>query len=257
MSVARSRLAVLSLVPAVLVCPFLVSCFLEKEPAGIAVRPGDPPALRLLSGDQIVTALRNGLRWHSDTTIREVEENPFVPLPDDRLFVSPGQEILFRLEGTPHRPDTVTLGLFPHPDSVDPERPPQAIDAGKVTDFTTEGNAFTFRWRLPQHLPPASVYRGDAVPEYDVHVTVKWTRPRDAEVRYVAVLASPDEPSVEAVLDTCRRFFDAAWSGRKDALVEMAMSICNCAGHLATRWSTQPGSCLSLSATLRISGQNL
>jgi len=217
---AGSRMAVFSLTLAVLVSPFLVSCLPGKEPAGIAVRHEEPPALRIFCEDRTVTGLRNGFRWPSDATIRKVEENPFIPLPGERLFVQPGQEILFRLEGTDRKPGTVTLNLSYHQDFIDPETPRKVIASAGINEFSLDHGAFTFKWRLPDDIPPAKSYLVDALPEYDMHVTVKWARPEDAEVKYIAVLASPDESSVRAVLDTCKRFFNAAWSGRKDVLVE-------------------------------------
>ncbi|HHW17828.1 MAG TPA: hypothetical protein GXX30_02870 [Firmicutes bacterium] len=218
---AGSRMAVFSLTLVVLVSPFLVSCLPGKEPAGITVRHGEPPALRILCGDQTVTALRNGFRWPSDATIRKVEENPFTPLPGERLFVQPGQEILLRLEGTDRKPGTVTLNLSYHQEFIDPETPRKVIASADINEFSSERGAFAFKWRLPEDIPPAGSCPADTLPEYDVYVTVKWTEPQDAEVKYVAVLASPDESSVKAVLDTCKRFFDAAWSGRKDVLVQL------------------------------------
>ncbi|HHY35499.1 MAG TPA: hypothetical protein GX510_07720 [Firmicutes bacterium] len=208
------------LVLTTLTCLSLLSCS-PPEPAGVAVRPGMPPALRLVCGDYSIVAMRNGFTWPTDSETRVVQENPFIPPPNQFLVVQPGQEVTFGIEGTGHRPQAASLSLSYHQDYPDPQTPRRIIASEDITEFSSQGGAFTFKWRLPEAIPAVGTYGDNELPIFDLNVGVRWTQPHAAEVKYIAVLASPDESSVESSVDTCERFFHAAWSGKKNVLVEL------------------------------------
>lgn len=210
-------------------CLFLVSCSRgesERGDAGIPVRPGEPPALRVISGEMSVIALRNGFTWPSDSGVRKVQENPFIPFPSDKMLVEPGQEVLFRLEGTTFKPARATLTLSYHQDFFDPDTPRQLIAAQDITRFSSSQGGFTFKWKLPRTFPAGSPGELEAVvPKYELRVKVRWTRPEGAEVNYMASLSSPDPDEASAVrsaIEVCETFFEAAWSGNGDLLLSMA-----------------------------------
>ncbi len=208
------------LVLTTLTCLSLLSCP-PLKPAGTPVQPGMPPALRLVCGDYSVVGMRNGFTWPADSETRVVRENPFIPPPDRLLLVQPGQEVTFRIEGTSDRPQAATLSLSYHQDYPDPQAPRWIVASEDITEFSSQGGAFAFKWRLPEAIPPAGSYGDNELPIFDLNVGVRWTQPRAAEVKYIAVLASPDESCVRSAVDTCQRFFRAAWSGKKNVLTEL------------------------------------
>jgi len=217
---ALFRKLILVLVLSTFTCLSLLSCS-PLRPTGVEVRPGEPPALRLVSGDKSIVAMRNGFTWPTDSGTRIVQENPFIPPPSQFLVVQLGKEVTFRIEGTSRSPQAVTLSLSYHQDFPDPETPKRVIVSGDISEFSSQGGAFIFKWRLPDTIPTTGAYGDNELPRFDLNVGVRWTQPREAEVKYIAVLVSPDESSIESAMDTCKRFFHAAWSGKKDALVEL------------------------------------
>ncbi|MEW6217750.1 MAG: hypothetical protein AB1543_08715, partial [Candidatus Bipolaricaulota bacterium] len=220
---------VVALTLGTLACLSLVSCShgeSERGDAGIPVRPGEPPALRVISGEISVVALRNGFTWPSDSGVHGVQENPFIPFPSDGILVEPGQEVLFRLEGAAFKPAKATLTLSYHQHFFDPDTPRQPIAVQDITHFSSSQGGFTFKWKLPETSPAGNPGEPQAMArQYELRVKVSWARPEVAEVNYMALLSSPDPDEASAVrsaVEVCRTFFDAAWSGNGDLLLSMA-----------------------------------